>query len=75
MVKTTELSEELSVHAYKKAKVYKGISKYFEVATEQSINRKFKEFHAVKNLKERVRKPKEIPDLARLVVKDPRITS
>ncbi|KAK3571603.1 hypothetical protein QTP86_015338 [Hemibagrus guttatus] len=84
MAKTKELTEDLRlriVAAHKSGKGYKTISKCFEVpvATVQSIIKKYKTFHTVKNLRGRGRKPKVTPVLARRIVrevkKNPRITT
>ncbi|KAK3563981.1 hypothetical protein QTP86_006237 [Hemibagrus guttatus] len=84
MAKTKELTEDLRlriVAAHKSGKGYKTISKCFEVpvATVQSIIKKYKTFHTVKNLRGCGRKPKVTPVLARRIVrevkKNPRITT
>ncbi|KAK3517459.1 hypothetical protein QTP70_012396 [Hemibagrus guttatus] len=84
MAKTKELTEDLRLHivaAHKSGKGYETISKCFEVpvATVQSIIKKYKTFHIVKNLRGRGRKPKVTPVLARRIVrevkKNPRITT
>jgi len=83
MAKKKEVSEDLRlciVNAHKEGKGYKAISKQFRVpvATIQSIIRKYKEFHTVKNIEGRGRKPKVSPRLARKVWREannnPRIT-
>ncbi|KAK3571312.1 hypothetical protein QTP86_005948 [Hemibagrus guttatus] len=82
--KTKELTEDLRLHivaAHKSGKGYRTISKCFEVpvATVQSIIKKYKTFHTVKNLRGRGRKPKVTPVLARRIVREvkkkPRITT
>ncbi|KAK3530123.1 hypothetical protein QTP86_014797 [Hemibagrus guttatus] len=75
MAKTKELTEDLRlrvVAAHKSGKGYKTISKCFEatVATVQSIIKKYKTFRTVKNLRERGRKPKVTPVLARRIVRE-----
>ena len=68
------------VNAHKEGKGYKAISKQFQVpvATIQSIIRKYKEFHTVRNVGGRGRNPKVSPRLARQVWREannnPRIT-
>ena len=62
MVKIKELSEDLRlriVTGNKEGKGYKTISKQFQVPvpTVQSIIKKYKKFHTVKNLKGRGHKP------------------
>ena len=76
MAKKKELSEDLRmciVNSRKDEKGYKVISKQFRVpvATIQSIIRKYKEFHTVRNLGGRGRKPKLSPRLARKVCERP----
>lgn len=66
MTKHKELSEDLRlriVNAHKDGKGYKAIFKQFQVptATVQSIIRKFKAVHTVKNLKGRGRESKVSP--------------
>lgn len=84
MVKQKELSEDLRsriVDAHKDGLGYKAISKRFQVhvATVQSIIKKFKVFHTVKNLKRPGRKPKVSARHARKLVRaatiNPRITT
>ncbi|KAK3541928.1 hypothetical protein QTP86_008182 [Hemibagrus guttatus] len=74
MAKTKELTEDLRlriVAAHKSGKGYKTISKCFEVpvATVQSVIKKFKTFHTVKNLRGLGWKPKVTPVLARRIVR------
>ena len=84
MAKKKELSEDLRsriVDAHKQGKGYKKISKQFQVpvATVQSIIKKYKDFHTVKNLKGRGWKPKVRQRTARKLVRqataNPRVTS